>query len=272
MTDREPFLSTCLSCSLLLHACTQFEPASDVLDDQTSYVTSADAAPSAAPDAAWACLDQPASATAVPLRASVNLTLSAIDIGSRAAPEGLHARACHRLDVLCEAAVSEAALEASGGPLRLSLPRGFSGFIELTSASSVPTLFFLNQPLNTDAVESLFLVSSSGLRALLTTAGSRLEPEHGHILVRAFDCEGAAASGVEISSGAGGVAFSFESGLPRVGSNVTLTEGLAGYVNVRPGLVFLHGRELAGGRVAGETSVIVRGDWLTYADVEPLPR
>lgn len=282
MTDRfEPWLVA----AALAAACAQLAPGSDLGAEEApdeagdpageSAPRSADlggvdgVAPSAG--AEWACLDQPATARAVPRRPGVSLTLAVTDIASRQPPEGLQARACSRLDVRCEAPLASVTEESSGG-MYLTLPQGFDGFIELTSASSVPALYFLSRPLEADGHESLFVVSPSALHALGETAGVVLDEASGHLLSRAFDCDGAPAEGVGIEGIQGGVPFSFEGGLPRFGSDVTSSDGLVGYVNVPPGLLFMVGRELSLGRECGATSVLARGGWLTYGDIAPPER
>ncbi len=233
-------------------------------------VTGADAA--AAPrGASWWCLAETPAPRAVPLRRSVVLTLAVADIASREEPEGLLARACSRLDVLCEAPLASASGDGTGA-LRLALPQGFSGFIELTSATSVPSLYFPSQPLDGDGFETLSVISATNLRALAETSGMVLDASSGHLLARAFDCDGAAAAGVSISNGELGSPFSFEGGLPRFGSSVTSSDGIAGYVNLEPGLVFVEGHALVAERACGAASVVVRGGWLTYGDIEPPSR
>jgi len=229
-----------------------------------------DAAPSPA-GAEWACLDQPVAARAVPRRPGVSLTLGVIDIASRQQPEGLRARACSRLDVLCEAPLASVTSDDSA-EMRLPLPQGFDGFLEITSEASVPALYFLSQPLDADAHETLFVVSPSGLSALAETARVALDETRGYLLSRAFDCDGAPAQGVRIEGSQLGLPFTFEGGLPRFGSDVTSSDGLVGYVNVPPGLVFMVGREVSGGRECGATSVLARSGWLTYGDIGPSGR
>jgi hypothetical protein len=208
---------------------------------------------------------------AVLVRPSVVLTLAVTDIASREEPVGLLARACSRLDVLCEAPLATAAGDGAGG-LRLRLPQGFSGFIEITSPTSVPSLYFPSQPVDGDGFETLSVISASSLRALAETSGIVLDAVYGHLLARAFDCDGAAAAGVRISNGDLGAAFSFDGGLPRFGSNVTSSDGIAGYVNVEPGLVFVEGRAVVEERLCGAASLVVRSGWLTYGDIEPASR
>lgn len=263
-------VTTLLPWIVVIAACTGLEPGSDTLPNHMIRREGADAAPPPSVDTAWACLDQPAPARAVARVASVRLTLVIADIGLEAPPEGVKVRACHLLDVACQTPVTGSVEPAPDGSLQLVLPQGFTGFVEITSSDSVPTLFFPSAALSSDAVEELWVLTRAGLEALAAAGGTRIDAGRGHLLVRAFDCEDAPASEVEVSSRGGGQPFRFENGLPSLGSSVTTANGLAGFVNVPPGLAVLSGRELGSGRAAGRASVIIRPEWLTYGDVKPL--
>jgi hypothetical protein len=159
------------------------------------------------------------------------------------------------------------------GVLHLPLSQGFDGFIELTSPSSVSTMFFVNQPLMTDSREAFRIINQMGLQALAASSGVTIDPALGHLVVRAFDCEGAPASNVQFSTNrAGGAVFSFANGLPNAGADVTTSDGLGGFVNVPPGLVVVQGIEVESQRPSGSMSVLVREGWFTYGNLEPLPR
>lgn len=215
------------------------------------------------------CLGQPSRAVAVPRRARVILTLAIHDVATGMPPAAVSARACRLLDVQCESPVAAGTASASEVALHLSLAQDFRGFVEITSTGSVPTLFFLNRPLQRDRFEALSTITITSLQALAASAGVALREDRGHLLLRVFDCDGAAASGVAVSSGARGEPFTFRHGFPATGSSVTTAEGLAGFVNVPPGLTVARGRELETGRSMGEASVVVRPGWLTYGDIAP---
>jgi hypothetical protein len=116
------------------------------------------------------------------------------------------------------------------------------------------------------------LVSRLALGGLAQQAGIVLDPLLGHLLIRVFDCVGAPASDIELSTNVGGTAFVFVDGLPNVGVDVTSEAGLGGFVNVPMGYAVLQGRLLPLDSVIGTANVVVRPDWFTYGDVEPLPQ
>jgi hypothetical protein len=260
--------SACLVCAAL-SGCTELAPGSDTLVQSTEPILP-DAGPSS--DPRWVCLDDLATSGAVSLRPSVELTLSVTDIGTDQPPAGLTARACNKLDVNCTAPVASAPGVAADGALHLTVPQLFNGFVEITSPTSVPTLYFLNRDLQANASEALSVVNPMSLGALATSGGVSLDPTLGHLLIRVFDCDGEPASGVELTNNVGGQPFIFVDGLPSLGPNVTTRDGLGGYVNVPLGFATLRGRTVSGSRQVAESSVVVRERWFTYGDVEPVPQ
>lgn len=220
-------------------------------------------------DPRWACLDEPAPAGAVALRPTVDLALMITDTSSQKPPDGLVARACSKLDPLCDLPVANSDVVAVDGAVHLALQPGFEGFVEISSPTSISTLFFLNRALWTDGLELIGVVSPMAFQGLASYAGVTLDPQLGHLLIRTFDCAGSRASDVELSNESGGAPFIFVDGLPLPGRNVTTEEGQGGFINVPTGFVKLQGTTLEGGRLISTATVSVRGNWLTYGDIEP---
>lgn len=254
--------------ALQASACTELAPGTDRL----GAVVAGNLPEAGAADPRWACLDEPPPGAADRVVPEVELTLNVIDTISGAAPEGLTARACEKLDVTCATPLAEPVGVGDDGLLHLPVHRLFDGFVEITSPSSVPTMYFLNRELTRDSTEALTIIGVAALSALAGQGGVELDPMLGHLLIRAFDCLGAPASGVELFSSVGGLAFAFVDGLPSVGQVVTSAQGLGGFVNVPVGLAVLEGRRVEGARTLGQANVVVRSGWFTYGDVEPLPQ
>lgn len=203
---------------------------------------------------------------------TVDLALAVTDSVTNTVPAGLSARACPRLDVFCDTPVGAAVAPTVDGMVHLPVPQSFAGYVEITSPTGVPTMYFLNRPVMRDTLEVLPLVSRLALGGLAQQAGIVLDPALGHLLIRVFDCAGVPASDIELSTNVGGTAFVFVDGLPNVGVDVTSEAGLGGFVNVPMGYAVLQGRLLPLDSVIGTANVVVRPDWFTYGDVEPLPQ
>jgi hypothetical protein len=250
--------------------CTELASGSDTLPQEPAALEAASALP-AAPDPKWGCLGKTTPARAVALRPSIPLSLNITDTTSQKVPAELSVRACNRVDVGCATPAQAPVGVAEDGQIHLSLDQGFNGFLEVTGSGTVPTLFFVSPPLETERQEAFVVVSSAGLLALASAAGLSIDPERGHLLVRAFDCQGEPSGDVEFSNDLGGEAFAFIDGLPHKGYDVTTPDGRGGFLNVPTGVVALQGREVLSGRVSGFTSVSVRKGWFTYGDLAPAP-
>jgi hypothetical protein len=255
--------------ALWLVACTELAPGTDRLDQRigTNFPDSG-----LSSDERWTCLGQPGPSEADRLVPTVDLALAVADGVTNTVPEGLTARACPRLDVLCDTPVGAAVAATVDGMVHLPVPQSFDGYEEITSPTGVPTMYFLNRDLLRDTVEVLPLVSRLALGGLAQQASIVLDPMLGHLLIRVFDCAGAPASDVELSTNGGGTPFVFVDGLPNVGVEVTADDGLGGFVNVPMGYAVLQGRLVPRDVVIGTASVVVRPGWFTYGDVEPLPQ
>ncbi|HTV18529.1 MAG TPA: hypothetical protein VMG12_07655 [Polyangiaceae bacterium] len=249
-----------------LAACTELAPGGDRLP-QAVERNAPDAGP--AGDPRWSCLDAPEPARAVPLVRAVELTLGVADSVTERPPEGLVARACQRLDVMCNTPLTSDMTVQADGALHLSVPQEFDGFIELRSPTTVPTMFYINRPLMRDTQDAIVIVSTLALGGLAATGNVTLDPTLGNVLIRVFDCQGAPASGVELANDLGGEVFAFVGGLPRVGESVTRADGVGGFVNVPPDFAVLQGIVAASGREVGTESVTVRAGWFSYGDVAP---
>lgn len=252
-----------------LCACTELSPGGDRLP-QVSQPVQPDAGISPA-ETRWGCLDEPIPTLAAPLMAMVELSLSVVDTVTGAPPAGLVARACARLDPTCDPPLSPEVSPDIDGAVHLFVPQGFSGFVELRSPSTVPTMYFVNRALMRNTAESFAVISPAAIAGLAAQDNVTLEPMTGLVLIRAFDCQRNLASGVQLSTNKGGAVYAFVDGLPLVGRDETTEEGLGGFINMPIGIAVIQGIVSEHGSPLGNASVIVREAWFSYGDVEPLP-
>jgi hypothetical protein len=248
--------------------CTELASGNDRLP-QTFQTSLPDAGPG--PETRWGCLDAPEPPTASPLMPRVDLALTVIDTVTDAPPAGLSARACSRLDVDCDTPLTpDVSPTIEDGAMHLSVPQGFAGFVEISSPTTVPTMYFINQDLLRDTAESFAVISTLALAGLAARDNVMIDPARGFVLIRTFDCQGAPASGVELSSDKEGQPFAFVDGFPVVGRDETSGDGIGGFVNVPSGIVVLQGIVREHGTALSNASVFVRPGWFSYGDIEPL--
>jgi hypothetical protein len=221
----------------------------------------------------WSCLDTPPPIEPPSTERRVSFSMPIIESISGLPPASLKVRACALLDVPCLMPTTPDPVGPSeDGLVHLSLPRGFDGFLEITSPDTAPALFFMHEPLERDTeAQALPLISALGLAALAANNGAELDlSKSGLIVVRTYDCLGAPAAGVEVTNDRGGQVFVFVDGLPRVGLTVTDVAGLGGFMNVAPGFVRVTGRHVESGEVSGAESLVVRAQWLSFGDLQPV--
>jgi hypothetical protein len=223
-------------------------------------------------DPAWACLDSSAPAEPPPEVERVSFTLPVVDSATGLPPPDLTTFACQLIDVNCLTPVNPEPVGVSeDGLVHLSLPFEFGGFVEIRSSETVPSLFFVHEPLRQDTVtQPLPLISTGALVALATNNGVSLDSTNdGLLLIRTYDCDGESAANVHLSTDRGGQLFTFVGGLPLVGDNPTSDDGIGGFINVPPGFARVEGRHTRTGQLTGAASLVVRPEWMTYGDLHP---
>lgn len=221
---------------------------------------------------AWSCLEVPPELPADSAGPHVSFSMPIVESISQMPPPSLQVRACSLLDSDCGHPVTDSVGPTEDGLVHVSLPLGFQGFFEIRSDDTAPALFFLHETLRRDTVTApLPLISATGLAVLAANNDAVLDFEHdGLVVIRAYDCLGQPAAGVDLSSDEDGQVFMFVDGLPRVGVEVTDMSGLGGFMNVPPGFVHVTGTHTENGRTTGSESLAVRPRWLTFGDVQPI--
>lgn len=245
--------------------CTPFEPGDDQLEE-----------PSLAQ--AWSCLAQAGELRATPVFSGaaprVVYSIQVIDLSSGQIYPDATVRACGLTDVNCEAPVSDTLPVDSQGWVDIPLFRDFVGYLEITSPQTVPSMFYLTEPVLPQATTEfpLTMVSRASIGPLTQLVGVQPEPGTGIFATRSFDCEGNTASGVTLISEADGVPWYFVDGLPSRMASATSADGVAGLVNVPPGLVLVETFAPGGASIAGRQSLVVRPNWLSTAFMRPPAR
>jgi hypothetical protein len=249
--------------------CTSFDPPSDTLT--ANEVNGLSPGPSS-PE--WGCLDPSVERAAIPVFsesvARVIYSIQVVDLSTGQIYPDARVRACGVADINCENPVSDTLSVDSQGWVDVPLFRDFTGFLEVTSSEAVPYLFYLSEPLSESIVEyPLTLISLASLGPLVQLVGVQQQPGTGVVAVRSFDCVGNTASGVVLSTEASGTPWYFIDGLPTGRGAATGTDGLAGMVNVVPGLAVVDVKAPTGLSIRGPQSVVVRPNWLSVVYVRP---
>jgi hypothetical protein len=269
-----------IGCGLLLPlvSCVRFASELDVLDSERSRL---DAAPAGGD---WSCApggrglpslaSSPAAQEPAAEGSSLRLALAAVDFVTGAAVEELRVRACFRADVECASPISEQLAPGAGGSIEISADPGFNGYLELQAAGMLPSLLFFSAPWSSQLLAQLErtpvrLLPASSLQALGNTAHIQLDPAGGVLGVYAYDCAGAAAPGVRLELDTGALPYAFVDELPVADQDVTSEQGLAGFVNVPPGVVLVSSFVQGQPEAVSVESLLVRSGWLSSMSLLP---
>jgi hypothetical protein len=253
-------------------ACTEFDEGSDSLP--AAVVLPNTSAQEAGGSGQWSCLGTPPSDAPPPTLGNTMVTFSIFiaDTITRQPPPGLQVSACSPLDIECVRPMADSVQPDADGMVRVPVPRNFAGFFRVLSEQTVPAVLFPDGAVEGDVTaRPMLVIGQLALQALTQSQNIAIDPQMGHLLLRAYDCNRAPAAGIRFSNDRGGQPFAFVDGLPVVGQTVTDPEGTGGFLNVLPGLAVVQSLQAGGGVSTRTASGRVRSGWFTYVDLDPAP-
>ncbi len=222
----------------------------------------------------WSCAsDQGAEAAADDTQAPLAYQLQLEHFITGQPLDGALVRACFRADVNCDAPLSETLVDGSGGAPQVVAYEGFNGYLEITVAGMLPYLVFFG-PWSAPLLAALNdvplrVLPEAALQALGSTANVPLDPAAGVVAVAALDCTGASAGGVRLELDRGAIPYAFVDDLPVINRDFTSAQGLAGFVNVQPGIVVVTGYREGASDPVGVESMLVRSGWVSSSFLLP---
>lgn len=259
-------------------ACTEFEPGTDELAPGDSFAEASSGALTPGVGRDWSCIGDLVQEEAGVARATANAgrliqSLQVLSLAAGTVPPDVSVRACTVIDVGCAAPVTpDLPLDAQGW-VDLPLYEGFDGYLEITGPTLVPALMFYQYPLSADSrrdTAPLGLVERALLPMLTAAIGTPQDPMLGLLTLRAFDCKGDEAPGVQVSIDKPGVGWYFVSGLPSAAPTETEGSGLGGFLNVPSGITVaqfaLTSRER---EIALPKALVSRPGWMTSLRLIP---
>ena len=276
--------------ALLALSCTKFASELDQLDSEGAALQPARLDPNGGD---WSCVPgagAPVAATAVgsaatvvsaasapaaalATRAPLTHSFSLIDFVTAAPIKDVRVKACFRADVDCGSPASEQVPDRDG-IVHVTAYVGFNGYLEIISTGMLPELLFFGAPWSAEYLVQLErtpvrLLPAPALQALGETARLPLDPDSGVIGLYAYDCAGLAAPGVRLEIDTGAVPYAFVDDLPVANQDVTSTQGLAGFVNVAPGVVVVRAFPRGETEALTVESLLVRSGWLSTVSLLP---
>jgi hypothetical protein len=206
----------------------------------------------------------------------VTFVVEVVEMLSLKPPEGLAVKACAKLDITCTAPMSPPVTPGSDSKIRLDLPSGFDGYLEMTSFTTVPSYLYIVEPLVESRAHPIAvqLLTPATVGLLTAMAGIAADPERGTLVVLARDCSKTAAPGLSFTAEPTDAKVSFfyvSSGLPTHAKQTTDDTGSGGFVNLSPGVVEVRAALTKSAVPVSKVSVTMRAGGVTYVDLPPTP-
>jgi hypothetical protein len=203
---------------------------------------------------------------------SVIYSLQMVDLSSGAIYRGVNVRACPLTDIDCSNPLTDTLTVNEQGRVDIPLFENFTGYLEIQGEEIVSQLFYMAEPLRPQTAPEfpLAMVARANLPPLAQLVGRDLQPTMGLIALRVFDCNADTAFGVSLSMQEdGAVPWYFVGGLPSGEQTETGPEGLAGFLNVTPGVAVFEAVNPEGAQLGGLQSMLVRAGWMSSMYVRP---
>ena len=180
-------------------------------------------------------------------------------------------RACSTADLNCDQPVTADLPIGADGVVEVPLFWGFDGYLEIRADDILPSASYVRQPIYADSVQTVpvQVAPLAALSAYAAANGTTLREDRALLGIEVFDCTWALAAGIDIDNDSGGVPFSFTNGLPTIGVSVTDGRGLAGALNVPPGVVRVWGDIVATSERVGARTINARAGWLSGVSLVP---
>jgi hypothetical protein len=220
----------------------------------------------------WSCVGAQANATP-----AYKLTMHLQDaVGMKALP-GVAAQLCRKLDLTCELPIWQGASDDGGG-VAIAIEAGFDGYVQFTHPKISPALYFLTPPPPGEDLDlpTVPLASPAAATLIVTSAGGKGTtwlPDHGIVLLNAFDCQHQTAAGITYSVGGAPdpatFIFYLVKTLPTTQTTVTDSTGYGGLVNMPVGSSTITATLSPGAQKVSTISVLIRAGYISYSSVTP---
>ncbi len=206
----------------------------------------------------------------------VPFEMPVVEFVSTEPPKNMKVRACRVNDASCEDPDGRYEDTDGTGVIRLELPRGFSGFLEVTSDDALPALWYFTKPLVVSTkAKPLRVVAPDTLTFLSSITGFPSDASKGLVILEAFDCAKVAVGGVHFEENTkAALPFYLVNSIPNRQSTVTVRDEMAneapgGFANATPGFTLFTARIGVDGTILGAYNANVRASTVTYLDIHP---
>lgn len=226
-------------------------------------------------DSPWGCLGNVHWSTGA--AREVSLSVMVVDVMTSGPPADLHIQACAKLDVSCATPLPATFSSDAQGRVVAKVGAGFEGYLEFTSPTITPALFFVVRPVWEDTVvpNVLPVVSPQGFEGIAQAIGTTLDlATMGHAYALGSDCLEVPAEGVRLEidkENSSTARYYMINQVPVGTAPATDASGSGGFLNLEPGFTKITGYVSSTGARVGEAGFVVRAGAVSYPRVLPTP-
>lgn len=205
----------------------------------------------------------------------VTLVQPIYNVVSGAPLVGLTSRLCSRVDPNCSSPAATLTTDGQGA-LTAKVFYGFEGFFELKGTEVMDSLIMSNPPLFGDSRRPPVPLPTRAVVDFYAqqVTGTSLDTTLGALLVRTTDCDITPLRGTTATVGSATSKtklFFVYNNTPRTDVNSTNEEGALGFFNVPVGPALVTVTDQATGARIGQTSVVIRANFLSLVYLTPSP-
>lgn len=217
--------------------------------------------------------------------ATTAVTVEVMKYGTTTVLSGMTVTACSGTDPDCQMPLADAGTTDDSGMVTLEVPTSFQtfnpvgGYVQVTSPSTVPYLYFWVFPLTQPRLRLIdssydqyaeLVMTPDAQQALWAPAVPMLDSTRGTVVVPVADCEGAAAPGVTVAYDSTDPAIVETDGVHPT-ATATGASGFVALANVPVGRLTLTAIPLSLGKMSSQVTVDVRAATQTTVTMRPTP-
>ncbi|APR86588.1 Hypothetical protein A7982_11937 [Minicystis rosea] len=194
-----------------------------------------------------------------------------IDVVSQKPVTDATVKLCNKLDPPCSAPLQTIPVSGAG-TVSVTVAENFSGYLDITTASYLPTLYFIDTAV-TDEVTTVTLLSPAVQASLNSSIGVEADPAAGGVNISMHDCTGARAAGVHFDIAPKNEEVGYYAIASAVSRTATKTDnsGNGGYINVTAGSATLTATLAKDGTRLAELTTLSRAGAITFQSLRPNP-
>ncbi|MFO0549292.1 MAG: hypothetical protein U0271_12945 [Polyangiaceae bacterium] len=188
-------------------------------------------------------------------------------------PTNLATKLCSALDVNCLSPDPNAPQPDSEGRVSFTVADNFTGFLEVSSDDTLPSLVFFQPPVIIPGSEKVIrLIREDEFLGLNAAAGQTWDQSRGVAVILTANCNDERSAGIRVESDdidADTVPYYFTGALPNPDAKKTDSQGVAGFLNMPIGVINVRSYVFENDVYIGTNTLRSRAGYLSYLPIGP---